>query len=371
MPSAETKVLQTALHAVHTAAGGKMVEFGGWSMPVQYSSILEEHAAVRNAVGLFDISHMGQVFVSGTASEAWLNTLLTNDVRQLSPGEGQYTLMLNESAGVVDDLLVFRIDDQNFLLVVNASRAERDLKWMKKWLNNGNPTLEYDPEHRAALALQGPRAVQVIEKVFPDVFHAPKRNEIEIWDFQKNPVLVSRTGYTGEDGFELFFDAGIAEELWTRILKEGKGLGCVPAGLGARDSLRLEACLPLYGHELDETISPLEAGLSPFISFDKPEKFIGRELLREQREKGPARKLVAFEITGPGAPPRADYPVWKNGRIIGKVTSGGLSPTFRKGIGLALIEYAEGTIGNTLEIEIRGNKLPAIIVKRPIYRKPS
>jgi aminomethyltransferase len=370
MSPVESKVLQTALHDAHIAAGGKMVEFGGWSMPVQYKSILEEHAAVRNAVGLFDISHMGQVFVSGTAAEAWLNTLLTNDVRQLSPGEGQYTLMLNENAGVVDDLLVFRIDDQNFLLVVNASRADRDMKWMKKWLT-GNATLDYEPEHRAALALQGPRAIQVIEKIFPDEFHAPKRNEIEMWDYQKHPVLVSRTGYTGEDGFELFFDADIAEELWNRILKEGKGLGCIPAGLGARDSLRLEACLPLYGHELDETISPLEAGLTPFISFDKPEKFVGRELLREQREKGPTRKLVAFEITGSGAPPRADYPVWNKDRVIGKVTSGGLSPTLRKGIGMALIEIAESTVGNTLEIEIRGNKLPAVIVKRPIYRRPS
>lgn len=370
MPTPDSKARQTALFNAHTAAGGKMVDFGGWNMPVQYTSILEEHAAVRNAAGLFDISHMGQVFVSGTSSEAWLNTLLTNDVRQLSPGEGQYTLMLNENAGTVDDLLVFRIDDQNFLLVVNASRAERDLKWMKKWLS-GNATLDYEPESRAALALQGPRAIQIIEKVFPDFFHAPKHNEIETWDYDRHPVLISRTGYTGEDGFELFFDASIAEELWTRILKEGKGLGCLPCGLGARDSLRLEACLPLYGHELDETISPLEAGLSPFVSFDKPEKFIGREFLREQREKGLQRKLVAFEITGPGAPPRADYPVWKNGRVIGKVTSGGLSPTFRKGIGLALIEITEATLGNTLEIEIRGNKLPAVIVKRPIYRKPS
>ncbi|MDX6765545.1 MAG: glycine cleavage system aminomethyltransferase GcvT [Candidatus Methylacidiphilales bacterium] len=369
MPSADSKPRQTPLYTLHKAAGAKLIEFGGWEMPVHYTSILEEHAAVRNTVGLFDISHMGQVFVSGTSSEAWLNTLLTNDVRQLSPGQGQYTLMLNESAGVVDDLLVFRLDDQNFLLVVNAARTERDLKWMKKWLN-ANATLDFDPDHRAALALQGPRAVQVIQKVFPDEFHAPKRNAIETWAFNKQPVLVSRTGYTGEDGFELFFSDAIAEDLWKALLKEGRGLGCVPIGLGARDTLRLEAGLSLYGHELDETITPLEAGLSSFVSFDKPEKFIGREVLREQRENGPARKLIAFEVTGPGAPPRADYIVLKSGRPIGKVTSGGLSPTLRKGIGLALVETPEATLGNTLEIQVRGNTLPAVIVKRPFYRKP-
>lgn len=367
-PPAE-KLRETPLHDVHEALGARLVDFAGWSMPVQYSGILDEHQAVRSAAGLFDISHMGQVFVTGTAAEAWLNTMLTNDVRRLSPGECQYSLLLNEAGGVIDDLIVYRLEDQQFLLVVNASRAAADLKWMRTWATD-NADITFD-EERFGLALQGPQALAILEKVFPEEFHAPARNELEVWSFRKHPILVCRTGYTGEDGFEFFGPAEIAKTFWEEILEQGRGRGCKPAGLGARDTLRLEACLPLYGHELDATISPIEAGLSAFVCFDKAEKFNGRDALRQQKEKGTARRLVAFETTGPGAPPRAGYAVLHDGRPVGQVTSGILSPTLKKGIGLALIESASAAVGTPLTIRIRDNDVPAVVGKRPLYKRPS
>jgi aminomethyltransferase len=370
MPPAEPKPRQTCLAEAHTKLGAKMVDFSGWSMPVHYSGILDEHHAVRTAAGLFDISHMGQVFVSGTAAEAWLNTMLTNDIRQLSSGEGQYTLLLNESGGILDDLLVYRLDEKDYLLVVNASRIEDDLAWLRKWAVP-NADISHEPGAQAGLALQGPQAESILEKVFPAEFHFPKRNEILAATYQKHSVLISRTGYTGEDGFELFAPAETAVDLWNSILKEGAGRGCKPAGLGARDTLRLEASLPLYGHELSPTVTPLEAGLGLFTSFDKPEKFIGRDSLRQQKEKSLARKLAAFTTTGPGAPPRAGYPVLHEGKPIGEVTSGAFSPTLKTGIGFALLAAAHTAPGTPIAIEIRGNPVPASIAKRPLYKRPS
>jgi len=354
------------LHAVHEALGAKIVEFGGWLMPVQYTSILQEHQAVREAAGLFDISHMGELMVSGTGSEAWINSMLSNDIRKISPGYGQYSLMLNESGGVLDDLLVYRLKDQLFMLVVNASQIEKDFLWLEKKLGP-NTVIENQSDAFAALALQGPKAENIYRKVFNAEKRPLKRNQLLETPYLDKSVIVARTGYTGEDGFEFFLPAELAKTLWDDILKEGGPLGCIPVGLGARDTLRLEACYPLYGHELLQTISPLEAGLSHFVVFDKPEKFNGLEALRQQKETGPARKLVAFEITGPGAPPRAQYPVLRQGKVIGEVTSGTLSPTLKKGVGLALIKADCAKIGTSLEIEVRGKKLPATIVKKPFY----
>jgi len=370
MPAAEPKLRQTCLHDLHAKLGAKMVEFGGWNMPVHYTGILDEHQAVRTAAGLFDISHMGQVFVSGTAAEAWLNTMLSNDIRQLSSGEGQYTLLLNEAGGILDDLLVYRLEDKDYLLVLNASRIEDDLAWLKKSAV-ANADISFEPGAQAGLALQGPQAESILEKVFPAEFHFPKRNEILATTHGRHSVLISRTGYTGEDGFELFAPAEAAEDLWNSILKEGAGRGCKPAGLGARDTLRLEASLPLYGHELSPSISPLEAGLAFFTSFDKPEKFIGRDALRQQKEKGVSRKLAAFTTTGPGAPPRAGYPVLKDGKNIGEVTSGAFAPTLKTGIGFALLDAAHAAPGTPISIEIRGNLIPAATAKRPLYKRPA
>ncbi len=366
--ASEANSRRTPLYDWHSKNGARLIDFSGWEMPVQYTGILEEHHAVRNAAGLFDISHMGQVRVGGTASESWLNTMLTNDIRQLSPGDAQYTLMLNETGGVLDDLIVFRMDDQNFLLVVNAGQTEADLKWLKKWQDD-NTTIELLAE-RAGIALQGPRAEAILDKVFTEEIHFPKRNEIVTWPFQGRPVHIARTGYTGEDGFELLMEADTAPELWQTLLKNGKGLGLLPAGLGARDTLRLEAGLPLYGHELNPSVTPYEAGLAAFVNNDKPERFLGRDCLREQKQRGIPRKIAAFEITSPSAPPpRAQYPVFAAGKPAGVVTSGAVSPTLKKGIGLALLDAAHAANGTIIEIEIRGNRHPAITAPKPLYRR--
>ena len=367
MPDNE-KLSRTPLADAHEALGAKMVEFGGWWMPVHYTSILQEHEAVRNAAGLFDISHMGELTVKGTGSEAWINSVLSNDIRRISPGTGQYTLMLNESGGTVDDLIVYRLGDQHFLLIVNASEIEKDFKWLERRLAP-NVTIENHSEEYAALALQGPKSEVIFRKLFENEKRPLKRNQILDSPYKDRSVLVARTGYTGEDGFEFFLAPDLVVDLWQDLLKAGALTGCVPAGLGCRDTLRLEACYPLYGHELSQAIGPLEAGLGSFVSFDKPEKFVGHEVLREQKEKGTARKLVAFEVTGTGAPPRAHYPVFAQSVQIGEVTSGTLSPTLKKGVGLALVESKHAKIGEKIEIEVRGRCMPARIVKKPFYTK--
>ena len=358
----------TPLADTHKALGAKMVEFGGWLMPVQYTSILQEHEAVRNAAGLFDISHMGEITVKGTGSEAWINSVLSNDVRKISPGYGQYSLLLNESGGTVDDLIIYRLADQHFLLIVNASEIEKDFKWLERRISP-NVTIENHSSEYGALALQGPKSEAIFRKLFDSEKRPLKRNQFLETPYKNSTVLVARTGYTGEDGFEFFLPAGLVAELWQDLMKAGETAGCAPAGLGCRDTLRLEACYPLYGHELSQSISPLEASLGSFVCFDKPEKFTGYEALRNQKEQGPSRRLVAFEVTGPGAPPRAQYPVFSHGEQIGEVTSGTLSPSLRKGIGMALIQSKHAKTGGKIEIEVRGNRLPAHIIKKPFYSK--
>jgi aminomethyltransferase len=360
---------ETPLAPAHKALGARMVEFGGWNMPVSYTSILEEHKAVREKAGLFDISHMGQLFVSGTGAEAWLNNLLTNDIRRISPGYGQYTLMLNDGGGTVDDLIVYRLEDQRYLLLVNASRIEDDFNWLDR-KKNANVSLENLSEAFGGIALQGPEAETILRKTFDEEKRPIKRNQLLISPFQGIDVIITRTGYTGEDGFEFFCSTEVVAALWNKLLEEGKNYGLVPAGLGARDTLRLEACYPLYGHELDSGITPLEAGLQTFLCFDKPEKFTGIEALRKQKQEGLIRKSVALEVVGVGAPPRAQYPLMKDGRQIGEVTSGGHSPTLKKGIALALIETASAELGTKLEMIVRERPVAVQVVKKPFYRKP-
>jgi aminomethyltransferase len=359
-------LLKTPLAANHEALGAKMVEFGGWLMPVQYTGILQEHQAVRTAAGVFDISHMGEFIISGAGAEAWLNTVLTNDIRAISPGHGQYTLMLNENGGVVDDLYVYRLEDQVYLAVVNASETDKDFEWLRERLV-ANVTLENVSKHYAGLALQGPRAEAVLRKVFDREIRHIRRNQLMTSQYKGESVLITRTGYTGEEGYEFFCPSASAVELWERVLAEGAPLGCAPAGLGARDTLRLEAAYPLYGHELSPTISPLEAGVGFFVNFDKPEHFVGKEALGGRRKAGVPRRSVAFEMSAPSAPPRAGYAVYADGEKVGVVTSGGVSPTLRKNIGLALINSAQARIGGQLEIEIREKRHPALMVRKPFY----
>jgi aminomethyltransferase len=371
---------RTPLFAVHQKAGARLVPFGGWEMPVQYSSIVDEHLAVRRAAGLFDISHMGEVRVSGTGAADFLNRLLTNDIRKLPVGGGQYTLMCNELGGVIDDLYAYRLGEQEYLLVINASRIDDDVTWVEKQASGAASVEVTNVSDRfGALALQGPKTPDFITACFPGpalrgtmVRHAGelKKNQVGAFEFRMADVLVARTGYTGEDGFEIIAAANLVEELWLHIMAQGHSHCIQPAGLGARDTLRTEACYPLYGHELDESTTPIEAGVGFFVALDKGE-FIGRSVLADQKTKGPARKCVAFKMTEKSAPPRPHYPVWIANEKVGEVTSGTQSPSLNAGIGLAYVPGGHAKAGTKIEIEIRGKRAPAEIVPKPIYRSPT
>ena len=367
---------RTPLFTAHQKAGGKLIEFGGWEMPVQYTSITDEHLAVRKAAGIFDISHMGEVTVSGAGAEAFLNSVLTNDIRKLTPGLGQYTLMCNERGGVIDDLYAYRMNATDFLLIINASRIDEDVAWLEKQ-NAGRADLKNMSEHFGAVAVQGPRVVEFIDQAFPggvcggaEVKNISelKKNQIGIFVYDFVTIYVGRTGYTGEDGFEIIAPAEKIEAVWNRLLAVGQPFGVKPCGLGARDTLRTEVCYPLYGHELDETTTPIEAGVGFFVSLDKGE-FIGRAVLAEQKASGTKKKLVAFKMTDKSAPPRPHYPIWVNGAPVGEVVSGTQSPSLNLGIGMGYVPTEFARPDTKMEIEIRGKRFAAVTVKKPIYKK--
>ncbi|MDB6154096.1 MAG: glycine cleavage system protein [Chthoniobacteraceae bacterium] len=343
-----------------------MVDFGGWSMPVQYTGILDEHRAVRTDLGVFDISHMGQFFASGPGARAWLNLLLTNNVERLDVGECQYTFLLTEQGGVIDDLIVYRIEESRYMLVVNAAKIEEDFAWMQAHLG---PDVEFvdESDSVAGIAVQGPKSAQLFDAFFDGRFSRPARNEILTVKIDEATYYIARTGYTGEDGFEVFCPSDRAVKSWQDILSRGEQFGIKPCGLGARDTLRLEVCYPLNGSDLSSDTTPLEAGLSIFVDLQKPE-FIGRARLVEQREQGVKRRLVPFKMTGKSPPPRSHYPVYKNGVQITESTSGTLSPSLNIGIGMAYIPTEFARIGEEIEIEIRGKRFPAVIEKKPLLR---
>jgi aminomethyltransferase len=360
---------RTPLYDEHVRLEAKMVPFAGWLMPVQYTSIVEEHQAVRNNVGIFDISHMGQLIVDGADARKWLNTMLTNNIDKLEVGTGQYTFLLNERGGIIDDLITYRIGDSRFLLVVNASRADEDFAWLKEWHRLPADVLENHRQdadatrikNRSAdfggVAIQGPRVVEL----FADL---PPRNHIVDLTMDGIPISIARTGYTGEDGVEVFFRAGDAVKFWKLMIERGTK----PCGLGARDTLRLEMCYPLNGSDLSPERNPIEAGLGFFVDLTKP-NFIGRDVLLRTKENGPREKLVAFRMNEKGPPPRPHYGVFENGERIGEVTSGTLSPSLNWGIGMAYVSAAHTKIGSTIDIEIREKKFPATIEKKPLYKK--
>ncbi len=343
-----------------------MVDFGGWSMPVQYSGIIDEHQTVRTALGAFDISHMGQFFVSGPEACAWLNRVLTNNVERLKVGECQYTFLLNDKGGVIDDLLVYRIEEQRYLLVVNAAKIDEDFAWMKNHLS-GNVELENQSDAYAGIAVQGPRSVKLFDAFFDGRYSRPARNEILTLEIDGGTYFIARTGYTGEDGFEVFCPADRAVTVWNDILERGAEFGIKPCGLGARDTLRLEMCYPLNGSDLSPDHTPLEAGLSIFVDLQKPE-FIGREALAAQRESGVPTRLVPFRMLGKTPPPRSHYGVFREGEQIAETTSGGLSPSMNMGIGMAYLPTQFARINEQIEIDIRGRRFPAIVEKKPLYR---
>lgn len=364
-PAATPK--QTPLYDEHARRGAKLMEFGGWAMPIQYTGILDEHQAVRNAVGLFDISHMGQVIISGTGARDYLNYLLTNNVDRIELGESQYSFMLNENGGVIDDLIVYRLGADEYLLVVNASMTEVDLDWMRAHLRPG-VVIENRSAEFAGLAIQGPRSTQLFELFFGSEHSRPARNEIKQIRCECMEFHISSTGYTGEDGFEIFFPADQALRVWNLVLEKGGDLGIKPCGLGARDTLRLEMCYPLNGSDLSPHHSPLEAGLSIFVDLGK-EAFIGRDPLAKQKQHGVQRRLVPFRMTAKCPPPRSHYAVYKDGRQIAEVTSGTLSPSLNTGIGMAYIPTEFARINEEIEIDIRGKRFPAIVEKKPLHRK--
>lgn len=361
---------RTPLYAAHQKAGGKLIEFGGWEMPVQYTSITDEHLAVRGGAGVFDISHMGEVFVSGAAAAEFLNATLTNDVRKLAPGQGQYTLMCNERGGVVDDLYCYRLAPTEFLLIINASRIPDDVAWLQKQLaaypQKSSVMLRDASADMSAVAAQGPKVRGLIDSCFvgPVKASALKKNEIAAFEFNGQPVWIGCTGYTGEDGFEVVAPNARIGGIWDALV----AAGCKPCGLGARDTLRTEACYPLYGHELNEDTTPIEAGVGFFVALDKGE-FIGRSALAAQKANGVAKRCVAFKMTDKSAPPRPHYAIFSNGTKVGEVVSGTQSPSLNLGIGLGYVPPNLAKADTVIHIEIRGKLFAALVVAKPIYRK--
>jgi len=363
---------KTPLYDEHVRIGARMVPFAGWLMPVQYTSIVEEHQAVRSNVGIFDISHMGQLIVDGEGAREWLNAMLTNNVEKLNVGTGQYTFLLNERGGIIDDLIVYRTGDQKFLLVINAARAEEDFVWLQKHLPAVSAANSVQIKNRSAdfggVAIQGPRIAELFRAVFGSDADLPPRNSIADFPFDGTTVSVARTGYTGEDGIEVFFRSRDAAKFWNAVLEKGKPFGIKPCGLGARDTLRLEMCYPLNGSDLSPDRNPIEAGLGFFVDLTKP-SFIGRDVLLGTKEDGPREKLVPFRMKEKGPPPRPHYAVFENGERVGEVTSGTLSPSLNWGVGMAYVSTVRAKIGAQIDIEIRGQKFPATIEKKPLYKK--
>lgn len=359
---------KTALYNEHEKYGGKLIEFAGWCLPVQYEGIIEEHEAVRNKAGLFDVSHMGEVEVKGKEAFDFVQNLVTNDISVLNENQVIYTFMCYENGGVVDDLLVYKFDNENYLLVVNASNVDKDYEWMLQ--NKGKFQVEIlnVSNEISEVALQGPKAQEILQNLTTE-----NLNDIKFFYCKKDvsiagiKCLVSRTGYTGEDGFEIYTENKNIETIWETLLETGKVYGLKPAGLGCRDTLRFEATLPLYGNEITKDITPLEAGLGFFVKLNK-ENFIGKEALAKQKEEGLKRKLVGFEMKDRGIP-RHGYEVFAEEKNIGFVTTGYFSPTLKKNIGLALIDSIYSELGTEINIQIRNRSLKAEVISKKFYTK--
>ena len=358
---------QTPLYEIHRQLGGKIIDFGGWALPVQYQGILEEHEAVRTKAGLFDVSHMGELLLQGPDAQANLQNLLVNDLDKARIGQCVYSPMCTPEGGVVDDLLVYRIAAADWLLVVNAANTDVDDTWIRQQLT-GNARLTNQSADYGQLAIQGPKAEVILQRLTDTCLR-----DIHFYRFLSDVLidgvaaLVSRTGYTGEDGFEIYLPAAQTPRIWNLLLAEGKDEGLVPAGLGARDTLRFEAALSLYGQELALDITPLEAGLDRFVKLGKP-AFIGRDALARQQAAGPARRLAGLEMIDRGIP-RSHYEISTAGRMVGYVTSGSFAPTLKKNIALALLESRYTPAGTRLDVVIRGKAAAAQVVGLPFYSR--
>jgi aminomethyltransferase len=352
------------LYEAHLEAGARMVEFAGWDMPVQYKGVLEEHAAVREGVGIFDVSHMGEVTIDGPRALERAQRLVTNDLSKCQDGQAQYSALCNERGGVIDDIIVYRFSPSRLFICVNASGRERDFEWMKAHAGEG-ARVEQHSDDWAQIAIQGPKAPALV-----DALCEPRVLDLGYYHFRQATVagipgcIVARTGYTGEDGFEVFVPPAGARKLWSALVERN----AVPCGLGARDSLRLEVAFRLYGNDMDEEHTPLEAGLGWIVKLDKPGGFIGSDALIRQKKEGLKRKLVGFKLTGKGIA-RHGYPVLSQGARVGEVTSGTQSPVLKEAIGLAYVPVALSKEGSVFDVEIRGKPVPAAAVKTPFVEK--
>lgn len=352
---------RTPLYELHVRLGGRIIEFGGWDMPVQYSSIVEEHRAVRENAGLFDVSHLGRVELGGPGALETLQRLATNDASTLEVGRAQYSLLLNERAGIVDDIFVYRLPEA-YLVMINAATREKDIAWMRPRLNDAE--LVDRSDELATLALQGPAAVRLLQPLVDADLGGLRRNQHVEANVAGTRMLVARTGYTGERGLELFPPAAQSAELFERLLQLD---GVKPCGLGARDTLRLEAGNRLYGQDMDEDTNPFEVGLEWVVSFEKGD-FVGREALLDVRERGPRRRLVGFE-TLERAVPRHGASVYVGGRPVGVVTSGSFAPSLGKNVGFAFVPPEAAVVGTEIGVEIRGKEVAARVVETPFFRR--
>ena len=360
---------KTSLFETHKKLGAKIIEFGPWLMPLYYTSIIDEHNTVRNRVGLFDVSHMGEFNIRGKDALAFTQRLITNDTSHLSNNQALYTPMCNNKGTIIDDLLIYKFSDQHFMLVVNASNIEKDYRWIEEVTSKfeKDVVLKDISDETSLLALQGPKAEKVLQKVTDLDLSRIKYYWFQEGMVEKIQAIISRTGYTGEDGFEIYLKPEHAIKVWNKILEIGKEEGIKPIGLGARDTLRLECAMLLYGNDMDETKTPLETNITWTVKFNKKD-FIGREALLRQKEGGIKQRLIGFELLERGIP-RHNYSILKNKERIGIVTSGGFSPTLKKGIGLGYVRTDQAKEGNEIKIQIREKLVKAQIVKTPFYKR--
>lgn len=356
---------QTPLNAAHKKLNGRLVDFAGWEMPVQYSGVIAEHEAVRTAAGIFDVSHMGEIEFRGKGALEAANALITNDLAKAIDGQAVYAGLLNEQGGFVDDVVAYRFGPEHILICVNASNADKDFAWMSEHARGVKPVNRSN--EFAQLAVQGPKAFGIVQRLTKAPLEGVAKYRFTEGEVAGCKCIISRTGYTGEDGFELYCSPNDAEKLWWAVLEGGKGDGIVPAGLGARDSLRTEMKFALYGNDIDDTHTPLEAGLGWIVKLDKG-VFTGRQVLEKQKAEGVNRKLVGFELTEPGVP-RSHYPILKDGERVGEVTSGTMGPSVKKAIGIGYVPVALAAEGSQFQVEIRGRPVGARVVKTPFYKR--
>jgi len=357
----------TALTHIHEGLGAKMVPFAGYNMPVQYEGVTAEHETVRNGLGVFDVSHMGEFLLSGPKALDLIQKVTSNDASQLTIGRAQYSCLPNDNGGIVDDLIVYKMKEEQYLLVVNASNIDKDWNWISSKNDLGVDMRNISDDY-SLLAIQGPKAVEAMQALTPVDLSAIKYYHFEVGEFAGvEHVIISATGYTGSGGFEIYVKNDQVEQLWNKVFEAGAAFGIKPIGLAARDTLRLEMGFCLYGNDINDTTSPLEAGLGWITKFTKD--FTNAEALKKQKEEGVTRKLVGFELTERGIP-RHDYEITdKDGNVIGIVTSGTMAPSLNKGIGLGYVPVEYATEGSQIFIRIRKNDIPAQVVKLPFYKK--